>query len=591
MRDRKDNRSGSPPGGDPRDSSTLRALLRRIDGGPFGSYRELLGRYRLGEFELSVDRVPPDPYAGPARLRMVASRAACGIPDDLISSRARRLGVEDFLGTEADEALRRQMGPVGKARPGSGAVRLDPGGPAVLERSVCRLTQVDVELRLFVDLPAGGRRIHGRQTEQLFLTGLPRLATSALLFSARRVEAARRAAENVEDHQALQEDLARRGLVAFVADGSLLARAGGHDQTPRRDGREVAFQAPEELRVTLDLPHAGRLSGMGIPAGVTLIVGGGFHGKSTLLEAIARGVHPHRPGDGREKVAALPSTVLVRAEDGRSVRGVDISSFLGELPSGARATDFVTEKASGSTSQAAAIVEALELGAKLLLMDEDRCATNFMVRDGRMQRLVPPAAEPIVPFVDRVREIYSTCGVSTILVTGGSGDYLDVADTVIQMLAYEPRDVTGLARRVAEETRSMRLDERRSPLQPPAARVPLLDPALDARALRAGLRGPRAVRIGDETVDLHAVEQFLEVGQVRALGPLIKRSTRLMDGESSLAGLVEKIEAWLDREGIDVLDRPVAYDLSRPRRFELAAALNRWRKLLFRASGPAGRDR
>lgn len=585
MRDRRGNRSAPRSADGARDADALRGVLRRIDGAPYGRYRELLGRFRLGEFELVVDRVPPDPYAGPARLRIVASRAACGIPDDLVSCRARRLGVEDFLGSEADEVIGRQIGHSRRIPPGSGSVRLDSGGPAVMERSACRLTQVNVELRLFVGLPAGGRRIHARKAEELLLTGLPRVATSALLFSARRIEAARRAADNVEDHLALQEALDRRGLVAFIADGSLLARAGGHDQRPRRDGREVEFRAPDGLRVTLDLPHAGPVSGMGIPAGVTLIVGGGFHGKSTLLEAIARGVHPHRPGDGRERVAALPATVLIRAEDGRSVRGVDISAFLGDLPSGARASEFTTEKASGSTSQAAAIVEALELGAKLLLMDEDRCATNFMVRDGRMQRLVPAGAEPIVPFVDRVREIFGTCGVSTILVTGGSGDYLDVADTVIQMLAYEPRDVTGPARKIAEETKSMRLDEPRGSLEKPTARAPLPGPGLDPRSLRTASRGPRAVRIGEETVELHALEQLVEVGQVRALGSLMKRAVRRMDGETRLARLVEESESWLDREGIDALDRPVAYDLSRPRGFEFGAALNRWRQLCVRRSG------
>jgi len=561
-------------------------VLRRIDGAPYGHYRDLLGRYDLGTFALLVDRVPPDPYAGAARMRLSMSRAACGLADDLVANRARRLGAEDFLGREAGETLARWIGRGGRSGPGSGAVRVDSGGPAVLERSACRITDAAVELRLFVDLPAGGRRIHGRQAEQLLLEELPRLATAARVFSTRRTEAARRAAENVEDHEALQTELSRRGLVAFVADGSLLARAGGEDEGPRRDGREVAFRAPDGLAVTVDLPHAGRVRGMGVPAGVTLIVGGGFHGKSTLLDALAGGVHPHRPGDGRERVAALPATVLVRAEDGRSVRGVDISAFLGELPSGARASDFTTDKASGSTSQAAAIAEALELGVKLLLMDEDRCATNFMVRDGRMQRLVPLSAEPIVPFVDRVRELYDRCGVSTVLVTGGSGDYLETADTVIQMMAYEPLDVTKRARGIVEETRSMRLDEARRPLKPPAPRVPAPGPRIDPANLRIGARGPRAVRVGDETLDLHALEQLAEAGQVRALGRLILRAARGMDGRIGLAELVEQIDDWLDERGIDALDRPVAYDLTRPRRFELAAALNRWRQLRVRLAAP-----
>jgi predicted ABC-class ATPase len=559
----------------------LRTTLRRIDGASYGSYKQLLGRYRLGAFDLVIDRVPPDPFAGSARMRLVVSADACGLPTELTGEPCRRLGVEDFLACVADEALRRQLGGSARGGPGSGKVHIVAGGPAVVERSACRIADNAVELRLFVDLPAAGRRIRGRAAERLILNDLSRLATATLLFSARRVERARGAADNVEDHLALQQELTRRGLVAFVADGSLLARAGGDDQRPRRDGREVAFKAPPELRVRLSLPHGGEVDGMGIPAGVTLIVGGGFHGKSTLLDAVARGVHPHRPGDGRERVATVPEAVVIRAEDGRSVRAVDISAFLGELPSGVRPASFTTEKASGSTSQASSIIEALEVGAGLLLLDEDRCATNFMVRDGRMQRLVPRPAEPIVPLLERVRELYRSFGVSTLLVTGGSGDYLEVADTVIQMEAYEPRDVTHRARELAEQTSTMRLDEMPSPMESPAPREPLPGPQVKPQSLRTGLRGPRAVRLGDETVELRALEQIVETGQIRALGMLMKRAASKMAKGTSLKQLVTMIDLWLDERGIDVLDSPVAYDIARPRRFELAAALNRWRGVRF----------
>jgi predicted ABC-class ATPase len=501
------------------------------------------------------------------------------LPADLADGRLRRIGAEDCLAREAGELLERRL-----KGPGADAVRPERCGPAVVERSACRITDTDVQLRLFVDLPAHRRRIRGLQAGRLVFDTLLPLAKSTLLFSARRVERARETAEAIEDHAAMQEELGRRGLVAFVAEGSLLARAGGDDSGPRRDGREVAFQPPDELRVRISLPHAGDVEGLGIPAGVTLIVGGGFHGKSTLLDAISMGVYPHHPGDGRELVATIPEAVQVRAEDGRSVRCADISAFLGELPSGVRSSSFTTEKASGSTSQASSIVEALEVGARLLLLDEDRCATNFMVRDGRMQRLVPRPAEPIVPFLDRVRDLYEQYGVSTVLVTGGSGDYLEVADTVIQMESYLPRDATEDARRIAEQTSSMRLREEIGPLKRPAEREPLSGGVPEPAGLRTGMRGPYGVRLGQETLDLRALEQIAESGQVRTIARLMKMAAQRMGKGKRLVQLIEELDDWLDREGIDGLDRPVAYDLSRPRPFELAAALNRWRALRFEPS-------
>jgi predicted ABC-class ATPase len=525
-----------------------------------------------------VDRVPPDPYAGPARVRLVCDRAKAHLPPHLVSSRVRRIGVEDYLARSAMEALASQLRRGGNAPPGSGRISLEAPGPAMLERGTCRITETGIELRLLVDLPALGRKVLGQQAEELFFSDLTRLATATLLFSSRREEDAARFADAAEDHEALQAELVSRGLVALVADGSLLARAGGDTTGPRLDGREVPFESPGSLAVTVRLPHAGEVRGMGIPAGVTLIVGGGFHGKSTLLDAITAGVQPHRPGDGRERVATIGSAVAVRSEDGRAVRRVDVSGFLSDLPSGERSVDFTTERASGSTSLAAAIAEAIEVGARLLLVDEDTAATNFMIRDGRMQRLVPRSQEPIVPFLDRVGELYRRMGISTLVVTGGSGDYLEVADTVILMRDYRAEDATERAREVAAATRSMRLAEAVPPMQFPAPRGPMAQPGGE-RPLRAGLRGPRSVRIGDETLDLSALEPIEETGQIKALAFLLREAADRMEEGKEMGALVREIDAWLDEAGLDALDPPAAYDLARPRTFEIAAAINRWRSL------------
>jgi len=567
------------------EDNELRELLRRIDGQSFSRYRELVGRHALQEFEVIVDRVPPDPFAGGARLRLLVDREKANLPLELTRPGPVRLGVEAYLASRVVEALLGQPGGGRRRTPGSGQIFVEPLGPAVLERSVCRISTQRIELRLFVDLPAGGRRIHGRQAEALFFSTLVRLATTVLLFPDRAVRGARAAAESVCDHRALQEQLRERGLVAFVADDSLLARAGGDDTGPRRDGREIAFSSPDELAVELELPEGRTVRGLGIPAGVTLVVGGGFHGKSTLVDAVAAGVHPHLPEDGRSRVATVPEAVVIRAEDGRPVRRVDISGFLGPLPSGVLSSDFSTDRASGSTSQASSIIEALEVGAKLLLLDEDRSATNFMIRDGRMQRLVPRPGEPIIPFLDRVRELYDSFGVSTILVTGGSGDYLEVADTVIRMDSYLPRDVTARAREVAATTRTMRLDEALPGFEMPQGRELSLGGGMRPHALRTSPRGPRAVRVGDEVISLAALEQLVEPGQVRALGRLMRSAAMRMGPGKTMNELLDEIESRLDAEGLDPLDPPVAYDLSRPRRFELAAALNRWRMLSVRCPG------
>ena len=195
------------------------------------------------------------------------------------------------------------------------------------------------------------------------------------------------------------------------------------------------------------------------PRVLTLIVGGGYHGKSTLLQAIERGVYNHIYGDGREWVVTDPTAVKIRAEDGRRIENVDISSFIHNPPLNKNTEEFSTENASGSTSQAANIVEAVEAGTQLILFDEDTSATNFMIRDERMQRLVSNEKEPITPFIDRVRELYEDHNISTIMVMGGSGDYFEVADTVIMMDNYLPEDVTMDAKKIKEELPINRMQE------------------------------------------------------------------------------------------------------------------------------------
>ena len=323
---------------------------------------------------------------------------------------------------------------------------------------------------------------------------------------------------------------------------------------------------------------------MGIPEGVTLIVGGGYHGKSTLLSALEKGAYNHIPGDGRELVVTVDDSVKIRAEDGRFIENVDISPFIRNLPLGLDTRAFSSPDASGSTSQAANIMEALEVGARLLLVDEDTSATNFMIRDERMQSLVAKEKEPITPFIDKVKQLYADLGVSTILVMGGSGDYFDVADTVIMMDEYLPRDRTDEARRIAESFSTRRQFEGGARFGTVKARRPLPEGFNPRKGrhdqAKTSARSIHAIAFGYHLIDLSQVEQLVDISQTRAIGDIIHYAMkRYIDGERTLREILGLVEADLDRDGMDVICPYLKGNYARPRRYEIAAAINRLRTL------------
>lgn len=292
-------------------------------------------------------------------------------------------------------------------------------------------------------LPAYGRRISAKDAEEMFFKEIPDILNYTININE---EEAQSFVQIIEDTEYLRGKLEENNLCAFIADDALLPRISGISDKPLK--KAVSFKSPSSLRVAFSLPGGKEITGMGIKKGVTLIVGGGFHGKSTLLSAIEQGIYNHIPEDGREYVVSSKSAVYICAENGRYIENVNIEPFVSSLPFGKDTIHFSTENASGSTSQAAAIIEAMEAESKLLLIDEDTSATNFMVRDARMQELVSKTKEPITPFIDQVKQLYTNFGISTILVMGGCGDYFDVADCVIHMDSYIPYDVTQKAQNI-----------------------------------------------------------------------------------------------------------------------------------------------
>ncbi|HEY9737621.1 MAG TPA: P-loop domain-containing protein, partial [Trichocoleus sp.] len=295
------------------------------------------------------------------------------------------------------------------------------------------------------------------------------------------------------------------------------------------------------------------------------------------------GVYSHVPGDGREWVVTDPRAMKVRAEDGRSVAGVNIAPFINHLPQQRSTTAFSTSNASGSTSQAANIIEAVEAGARVLLVDEDTSATNFMIRDRRMQALISKDREPITPFVDKVRQLYTDYGVSTILVMGGSGDYFEVADTVIALETYQPQEVTQQAKAIATQYPTERQAEGGTTFGTLTPRVVLptgIDPSRGRQATSLKVRDVAEVRFGEESIDLSAVEQLVEPGQARAIAAAILYArNHYLTPSRSLPEVLELVMADVQQLGLDCLEERPTGNLVAFRPLELAAAINRLRSL------------
>ena len=591
----------------------LRKLLISIDHRGYPAYKDTRGRWQYGNYILSIDHVQGDPYASPSNVSVIVPGRIALFPKDYLEPKYRRITLQDmllrFFSRELSERSRDNSRPSGgrdssglssgreSSRPSgardgsgkSGLVAVSRPAQEVLERTACRVDPEsgDVTLRFEIGFPANGRTINARALIRILDDFLPGAVASSLMYRGIDQNKLRAAIHLSDDQQFIREALHEKGLCAFVADGSVLPRQSGISPYPMKGA--IPFRSPEELAVTLTLPHAGAVRGMGIRKGVTLIVGGGYHGKSTLLGALEKGVYNHIAGDGREYVITDESAVKVRAEDGRCISNVDISMFIKDLPSNKDTVHFSTQDASGSTSQAANVIEAVTSGAQLLLIDEDTSATNFMVRDELMARVVAKDKEPITPFISRIRDLYEKAGVSTILVAGSSGAFFHVADTVIQMDRYVPLEITAAAKAAASADSTAAAVSTATVYRaadfslPEAVRIPNKNSAL----LREGRVKVKALSddsflLSRDEVDLRGLEQLVDREQIAALAHILKYAElHLIDGRLSFDWVLDRIlelaesggpEEWFDGS-------TVRCGLAYVRRAEIAGMINRYRKL------------
>ena len=562
-------------------AAELKQLLDRIDHRGYPAYKDTKGQYQFQGYVFSIDHVQGDPFASPSKVSVQVKGSTAGFPEELYKGRHQMAALQDEMTRQFYHAIQKYAFRA-KGSGKSGLISVSKCGQEVLERTACEINPKngDVKLRFEVGFPANGRTINARELEKIVFGFLPECVEQSLFYKNCDKKRVRSIIDLAEDQQYIRDELEKNDLIAFVANGAILPRESGVSDKPMKGA--VRFQSPKEMEVTMKLPHKGEISGMGIRRGITLIVGGGYHGKSTLLKALELGVYNHIQGDGREYVITKDDAMKIRAEDGRSIKKTDISMFINDLPNGKDTRGFYTEDASGSTSQAANVIESMEAGASVMLIDEDTSATNFMIRDELMQRVIHRDMEPITPFIDRILELYQVYGISTVIVAGSSGAYFHIADTIIQMDRYEPKEITKLAKETAKDFPAM------SGMENPAEKPVFIRCPRQGRGFKPNDRikmktlGKEMVQLNRENIDLRYVEQLADTEQVSALGYCVKYAEKhLFQGKDTIQNVVDKLEEKICKEGLSSLCESNASvaSLAMPRRQEIFACLNRYRGL------------
>lgn len=563
-----------------KNSDILKRDLDRIDGKSYRLYKDLEGEYDFDNHILSIDSVQGDPFASPSRIRVIIKQNIAKFPKELFDNKNKNIAVADYLTREfyfnINKCSERIFGS-GK----SGLMTISKCPQEILNRTSITIDEDKIEARFYVGFPARGRSVLSKELEKIFYSIIPNIIEKTLIYKNINSQKLISRVKLVEDQEYIRRELHNRGLIAFVANGSMLPRESGISTKALKDGK--VFVSPKELEVEFNTQSKGKIKGMGIKKGITLIVGGGYHGKSTLLKALELGVYNHIEGDGREFVITNESALKVRAEDSRYVTKTDISLFINNLPNGKDTVQFCTENASGSTSQAANIIEGIESNAKVLLIDEDTSATNFMMRDDLMQKLVSKEKEPITPFIEIVKPLYEQKDISTIIVVGSCGDFFDVADCVIQMDNYEIRDVTKEAKELSKGHIIKRINEKNLKINIIFNRI------IKAGTITAGEKGIKiktigldTININKEDINLRAVEQIVDNEQLNAIGSIMKwAETNIVNKQLSLEDMVDNIISGIEKNGLISMERIKggSGSLAMPRKQEIMAAYNRYRNL------------
>jgi len=558
----------------------LEVEIKNYDSKGYGFYKNIKGSYKFDGYILSFDHIQGDPYASPSRIRVIVNQSKAKFPSELFDEKYKKIALVNFIAKVFNDNINKNsLNRSGSGK--SGMLTIDKGSQQLLDRTAIYVDENNLEARLEVGLPANGRRISGRSFIKIFFEMLPTIVRNSLYYNNIDQKKLIKQVRLSEDQNYIRSQLKKIGLISFIANGSILPRESGVSSKPLKTNVSP-FESPKSLAIEINLPNKGIIKGMGIKKGITLIVGGGYHGKSTLLNAIELGVYNHTEGDGREYVITLDDAVKIRAEDGRRVEKVNVTPFINNLPGKKDTTNFSTENASGSTSQAANIIESIEIGTSLLLIDEDTSATNFMIRDERMQRLVSGDKEPITPFISRVKSLYEQFDLSTILVIGGSGDYFDVADTVIMLDEYKLIDVTNEAKDIAKEIKCNVLNKSdQLNMHCYNRKISKSTFAYDSGKAKVKTFGLNQIGYDKTNIDLNYVEQLVDESQTRTIAMIIEYIKDKELFNKSLKENVDIIYEEINYKGLESISKFKGHpgNLAMPRKYEIAAALNRFRRL------------
>ena len=575
--------------------NTLKAQIDSLKDQPYQAIQKINGVFQFPQYDFYFIRIQGSPGANPASIAAInCSIAASEIPQSFFQSSCNRLALADFLIRRFNLAIA-QFAKQNRGREGSGSFYTIELSQKMLERDSVLFSEKDIELRFIFSLPgkkSGRGQFDAEQAWIMFEQELQNIVEYSLFYK-NYDKAARQLLEKYSEiqntRQQIKNFLAEKGCCVFINNGACLPRQSGVDDKPSSKDKTTRFQSPLSLQVNIPLADNKSIQGMVIREGVTCITGGGYHGKSTLLQAIQAGVYAHIPGDGREYIVTRDDAFFVSAEAGRSIKNVDISPFIGLLPNGISTQSFTTDNASGSTSQAANIVEAVQSGSGLLLFDEDSSACNFLIRDDLIKKVLGATADPIKPLYSSLRSFWQQKGISMIFVVGGLGAFLQKADLCLLMENYQCKDITVKVRKklgkiIEDEDTALSFFADRK------LSADNFDPVYINQRLQKKIverikplrNAPRQLEYGMDLINLEALPQIAESAQVLSVGYCLLKIRAAMQTHESpeeISYCLDWLYQKLEKQGLSFLQPDYPGMLSMPRKYEVTAAINRIRSL------------
>lgn len=563
-----------------RDKKEFYSVLMDFDGKPANEASGLIGDFDFSRYVLKINQIKDAESGGMSLVMVRVPQTISAFPPHLFNSPVRRTAVEDYLTRQIVLCIK-ELEPYsdgGAARP---RLAIAEPGQKILPRTAVLVTEEFVEARVYVRIPTREGLLSASAIRDLFFTELPAVVNNSLIFCNLEEDELESSVDLMEDADQIRQMLSTRGLVSFVAEGSQLARMAYTDEPDIEADQLITM--PESLVTTIDVPNAGVLRGLGVPAGITVVLGDDYSGRPEFSRALAAGIYNHVQGDGRELVVTVPDAVYVAAEPGRSVQRVDISAFVkGE--GAEELTQFSTDEADACTAQAVTLVETLEMGARVLILDELDSASSFLSIDARVEGLLESKGARIQTLASRARQLVDELGVS--MVISGSNavtEFIPHADTVLLVDDFHVRDITQEARELGVEALVCDRDpaDFSTLVQHNRWVVPSsIDPSMGPHD--AFINTPEAdlLQFGDRLIDLSGIIQVAEESQVETIGLIMYYAKlRYMDEGRPLREILDLVDRDLSTEGLECLTRDLRGNLARPRRYEIAAALNRLESL------------